>query len=80
MSVNDIMNYVSQTPGNTNPSVIRSMVETEVENGQKDVVKYTPQSLTEEQKAQARANIGSDYVIIDLDTHMAWKQMEVEPQ
>ena len=57
MSVNDIMNYVSQTPGNTNPNVIKSMVETEVENGQKDVVKYTPQNLTEEQKAQARFNI-----------------------
>lgn len=59
MSVNDIMKYVSQTPGNTNPSVIKSMVEAEVENGQKDVVKYTPQSLTDEQKTQARENIGA---------------------
>ena len=29
MSVNDIMNYVSKTPGNTNPAVIKSMVEAE---------------------------------------------------
>jgi hypothetical protein len=29
MSVNDIMNYVNKTPGNTNPSVIKSMVENE---------------------------------------------------
>jgi hypothetical protein len=29
MSVNDIMNYVSKTPGNTNPAVIKSMVESE---------------------------------------------------
>lgn len=27
MSVNDIMKYVSKTPGNTNPAVIKSMVE-----------------------------------------------------
>ena len=60
MSIKDITDYVRQTPGNTNPSVIRSMVEREVENGQKDVVKYTPQSLTEEQQAQARTNIGAD--------------------
>lgn len=31
MSVNDIMNYVSKTPGNTNPAVVRSMVEAEME-------------------------------------------------
>lgn len=29
MSVSDIMNYVSKTPGNTNPAVIKSMVESE---------------------------------------------------
>lgn len=29
MSVNDIMSYVSKTPGNTNPAVIKSMVEAE---------------------------------------------------
>ena len=29
MSVNDIMNYVNKTPGNTNPAVIKSMVESE---------------------------------------------------
>lgn len=59
MSINDIMKYVNQTPGNTNPSVIRSMVEREIEESSKDVVKYTPQNLTEEQQAQARANIGA---------------------
>jgi hypothetical protein len=29
MSINDIMSYVSKTPGNTNPAVIKSMVESE---------------------------------------------------
>ena len=31
MSVNDIINYVNKTPGNTNPAVVRSMVENEKE-------------------------------------------------
>ena len=30
MSIKDITNYVRQTPGNTNPSVVRSMVEAQV--------------------------------------------------
>ena len=30
MSVNDIVNYVRTTPGNTNPSVVRSMVEGQI--------------------------------------------------
>lgn len=29
MSVNDIIDYVIKTPGNTNPAVIKSMVELE---------------------------------------------------
>lgn len=29
MSVSEIMNYVRKTPGNTNPAVIKSMVESE---------------------------------------------------
>ena len=32
MSVLDIMKYVSKTPGNTNPAVIKSMVEEEIRN------------------------------------------------
>jgi hypothetical protein len=29
MSVSDVMKYVRETPGNTNPAVIKSMVEAE---------------------------------------------------
>ena len=59
MSIQDITEYVRKTPGNSNPAVIKSMVEREIGDSSKDVVKYTPQSLTEEQQAQARANIGA---------------------
>jgi hypothetical protein len=38
MSVKDIVKYVRQTPGNTNPSVIASMVESEIEKGSTAVV------------------------------------------
>ena len=59
MSIQDITEYVRKTPENTNPSVIKSMIEREIGDSSKDVVKYTPQSLTEEQQAQARNNIGA---------------------
>jgi hypothetical protein len=29
MSISDVMKYVRETPGNTNPAVIKSMVEAE---------------------------------------------------
>lgn len=31
MSIKDITNYVRQTPGNTNPNVIKSMIESEIQ-------------------------------------------------
>ena len=36
MSVFDIMDYVRTTPGNTNPAVVRSMVESEIRTAKKE--------------------------------------------
>ena len=41
MSVQDIMKYVRQTPGNTNPSVIASMVNAEMNSTLEEAKKYT---------------------------------------
>lgn len=41
MSVNEIVKYVRQTPGNTNPSVVASMVNAEADNTLKAAKEYT---------------------------------------
>lgn len=41
MSLNDITRYVRQTPGNTNPSVIASMVNAEMNSTLEEAKKYT---------------------------------------
>ena len=41
MSISDITNYVRNTPSNTNPSVIRSMVVGEMNETLKDSKEYT---------------------------------------
>ena len=41
MSVKEIVEYVRQTPGNTNPSVIASMVNAEMNSTLEEAKKYT---------------------------------------
>lgn len=71
MSVNDIMKYVSQTPGNTNPSVIKSMVEREIGNSSKDL----PIANT--------ANIGQTIVVKTVNENgkpLEWEAKDYQPR
>lgn len=55
MSQQDVIDYVMNTPHNTNPVILKQKIK-EISG---EVILYTQQELTEEQKAQARENIGA---------------------
>lgn len=59
MSVQDIVKYVRQTPGNTNPSVIASMVNAEVSSTLEEAKKYTDSQRLAYESIEMLVNDGS---------------------
>ena len=68
MSVNDIMNYVNKTPGNTNPAVIKSMVESET-YGVLEIAGQMDEETLEMAKAYTDESIKNVVVGVDLSEY-----------
>lgn len=68
MSVNEIVKYVRQTPGNTNPSVVASMVNAEADNTLKAAKDYTDSKLGSSviTKLHFNGNLTEDSVTVQL--------------
>lgn len=70
MNNQEIINYVMHTPSNTNPTILKQILDDRSASGNDlaDAVLYTKQNLTEGQKAQARENIGAGSKTVYLAT------------
>lgn len=65
MSINDIINYVNKTPGNTNPAVIKTMVESET-YGVLDKAKQ----MDEETLAMAKSYTNNKFATLEMTTSL----------
>ena len=63
MSIQDIANYVRQTPGNTNPSVIKSMVKGEIGEYVEEAAIYAKNEVVHELENSGRIGKGDHHVV-----------------
>ena len=71
MSISDVMKYVRETPGNTNPAVIKSMVEAE----QRDFQIPALQKILEE--AKAYSDLKGGYTKTEMQTIFSGELQEL---